>query len=405
MDDERGSSARALEDLERINAACDPMAAIEEELEALGHRLKNADVAAIHLGVRRITEALLRHACTAEGATLPQDSRATLQPLKESLQSRRKDGLQPEFWRALERIIGTVNPNTHYQGNDVYNPVLRRHRPLDEVEVVLHELAIVAEEFIHHWPPPKVELPTAPRTESMPGAEEAPLPNSISTSPHNAVESAPPQVARPPLAEQRRYGAMNVAQAREDEAVRDWLATHSDVQQRGVTRRLNAEHGRCKLRNVFPTAFPDFDEAADTIGNDKVQTGKPSSGDPKAAREPAEPRDGRLDYLVIGRLTVAQARDLDVAEDIATITGLSPATVKAKLRTLHGSSVIHRQFSWFTDEVVGEMTVSTALRYELASFLPAAFGDTRSNLLRKLRSTPGQTKLKNLFSELGGSKA
>jgi hypothetical protein len=412
MSEHGGMPPEAEPYVNRIKSACDDMLAIVEEVEALERRIKHRDVAAIHLGVRRIAEALLRHACRVEGAPPSKEGpRDALNALKERLQGQRKDGLPPKFWRDLEDIIRRVNPNAHFQDDDVYIPVLRRLNPVDEIVHVVLALAGVAEEFVHHWPPPKLELPAAPHSESQ-RADEEPAPertaphrtNSPSTSGPAAPEKPSTQAARPPLAEQLQYGAMNVAQAREDQAVRDWLATHSDLQQRGVSRRLNAEHGRCKLRNVFPSAFPDFDAAGAQSGDETEQAEGLDDDDFEAGRERAEPRDGRLDYLVIGRLTVAQARELDVAEDIATITGYSPSTVKSKLRTLHGSSVIHRQFPWFTDEVVGEMTVSTALRYEVASFLPAAFGDTRSNLLRKLRLAPGQTKLKNLFAQLGGSR-
>jgi hypothetical protein len=401
MDDERGSSARVLEDLVRIKAACGQILTLRSEIEMLERRVGSRDLTAIHMSVRKIAEGLVRAACKRENIEVKD---LNLRTLTQQLQERLGKVPSPAFYRNLKHIGERANEQVHFQEPD------HKDNSWGEVELNLVALAEVAKAFIRHWPPPKVELPTAPHIQSLRSAEEpAPKepapgrPNSAATPRPAALEKAPPP-ARPPLAEQRRYGSMNVAQAREDQAVRGWLATHSDLQQRGVTRRLNAEHGRCKLHNVFPSAFPDYEEAGGHAGDNEVHAGKSSNADPKLVGEAAAPRDGRLDYLVIGRLTVAQARELNVAEDIVTITGLSPTTVKNKLRTLHGSSVIHRQFPWFTDEVVGEMTVSTALRYELASFLPAAFGDTRSNLLRKLRRAPGQTKLKNLFAQLGGSK-
>jgi hypothetical protein len=55
--------------IERLDKATAAMVALEDEVETLKHRLDNGDIAAIHLGVRRIVEALLRHANRAEGSS------------------------------------------------------------------------------------------------------------------------------------------------------------------------------------------------------------------------------------------------------------------------------------------------------------------------------------------------
>jgi hypothetical protein len=382
----------------------------------------------------------------------------TLAPLAQGLREKAKDRLSPEFWRHLnDVIVKKCNANAHFRGNDVYAPGLRRHNAADEIVQVLIALAVVAEEFIQHWPAPVTTTASPAPTPDEPPQEGAAVPTHATAASPAAGGNEPP---RAPIEEQRRYGDLNVAEARDNQYLRDWLVRHSGMQQRGVTRRLNNEHGRRKLRNVFDMAFRDADMAGANIQPDDEAAGRfpigtavwadfdgeiwkaevrvatqleaclyfpaddseadlpweqifateeeavaslKTSTQPataKHARRPAEKLPGELDYVAIGRLTVSQARELDVADDIAKITGYAPGTVRNKLRDLHGASVIHRQFPWFDENVVGSMTASTALRYDLPSFLAVAFSEGRASIKRKLGSVPGQTKLRTLFPQL-----
>ncbi|MBK8939227.1 MAG: hypothetical protein IPM79_16780 [Polyangiaceae bacterium] len=372
--------------IERLDKATAAMVALEDEVETLKHRLDNGDIAAIHLGVRRIVEALLRHANRAEGIELPKNG--TLQSLRDTLRSKTKDRLSAAFWRYLDVVQDAVNPNTHYQEDDVYRASgLRRGNPWDEILNVVRSLVCLTEEFVHHWaPPPPVATPDERAGAARPTGKAAAT-NDDGGSPSPDVEeddddepTARPR-AKPSRQETDAVSRLTVSDARNDPEVRAWLASASGMHARGVSRRLNATHGSTKLTKLFPAAF-EIEELPDD--NDEYSTS--------------------FDYEEIGNLTIKEAREFELAEDIATLIGRSPATVRKKLKELHGGGVVRRQFNWYYSEDIGELTVSTALRYNVAPVLARAFREPPASIRQALRSTPGQTKLKTLFPRLLGAE-
>lgn len=377
----------------RLESGTAAMTALEEEVDALLRRLENADVAAIHLGVRRIAEALLRHATRAEGLELPK--KGTLEDLKGPLRGKVKERVPTKFWRDIDVVQDAVNPNTHYQEDDVYRPAgFRRGDPWDEVLNVVRSLVCVAEEFAHHWPPPSELLsptssPDDEPSPAEPGADDESEADEPTEAPTGAAQRPQSAATRKPEANTRRAMTvaqlralldLTVAQARDDDTVRAQLAFASGLHARGVSRRLNATHGSTKLRRIFPSLVAELVE----------------SDDEGEAVQPT------LDYQAIGNLTIKQARELEVADDIAALTGLSVATVKRKLRELHGGGVVRRQFAWYFADTIGELTVRTALQYELAPVLAAGLRERRQSVLAKLRAAPGQTKLRTVFPKLNG---
>lgn len=353
--------------LDRLEKATERMVALEELVTALRKRVDGPDLPAIHLGVRHIAEALLRHAARAEGAELGGGPDGTLNRLKDALYPKVKDRLDGEFWRQVDGIQRVVNAHTHYQGDDVYHAnTLRRSDPWDEIVQVVRHLAVMAEQFALHWQPP--HAPPAARAPTVPPDEE---------------EAAPETVRQAPRGRQLngagKYADVTVTEARTNDEVRAWLLAHSGMHPRGVTRRLNDHHGSTKLRNVFPDAF----DAA-----------------PASVPRPQPQADNDLDYEDIGNLTIKQARELELGADIATLTGLTEATVNRKLRELHGGGIIRRQFDWYDPASIGELTVKTALEYDIAPLLARVFGRTRGSVLSVLRDTPGQTKLRTVFPDL-----
>lgn len=365
--------------VERLENATARMAGLEDEVDSLRLRMGNADVSAIHLGLRHIAEALLRHALREEGEEPKTGHGGTLDVLKQSLMARVKvkshESKQVEemFWRNIDEVQRRVNPNTHFQKNDVYRASsLRRRDPWDEILSALRALVCVAEEFRHWWPPPHGvtaavhSTPGEPGPDELDGAEDRESP---------AGEDEGHEDGGDPAA----IADLTVAQVRGSEAVRSWLVRHSNLQARGVSRRLNAAHGATKLYNLFPDAF----------GTDAQQLSEDQTESERA-----------LDYETIGNLTIKEARELELVDEIATLSGLAPATVRKKLQTLHGGGVVRRQFDWYAPEVLGGLTAHMALRYGLSSFLARALGKQRTGVMRKLTGSPGQTKLRTLFPEL-----
>lgn len=348
--------------LTRLEKATEQMLALEALVEALRKRVDGPDLPAIHLGVRHIAEALLRHAARAEGAELGSGPDGTLNRLKDALYPKVKDRLGGDFWRQVDGIQRVVNAHTHYQGDDVYHVnTLRQSDPWDEIVQVIRHLAVMAEQFAIHWqpstPPPVAKAATPERS-----ASERKKPAAQARQDERTIDIAD----------------VTVSDARTSEEVRAWLLANSGMQPRGVTRRLNEHHGATKLRNVFPEAFEVEQEDRSSSEVDKV-----------------------LDYEEIGNLTIKQAREAGIAADLALLTGLAEATVSRKLGELHGSGIVRRQFDWYNPSVLGELTVKAALDYGLAPLLSRVFGGTNANVLTRLRDTPGQTKLRTLYPDLG----
>ncbi len=352
--------------LQEIESATEAMVALEDEIRALRRRVESSDVPAIHLGLRQIAEALLRHSLKATQLDVPRGPDGTLNRLKDALYNKLKEELDSSFWRHLGTIQTHVNAHTHHQENDVYQAggLLGRPSPWDEVESAMHALKCILHTFVQQWPPPPKPVTASPPPPTEEDAEdEAP-----------ATDRAPPSfegIAPTDLADVTAKAAL------ENEAVRAQLEKITGMHRRGVSRRLNAAHGKTKMKNLFPDAFqpePDEDTQEDERG---------------------------FDYETIGNLSIKEARDNDLSHDIAVLTNRDPASVRRKLAGLHGGGVVRRQFEWYDPQTVGELTVRTALSYNLAPLLAREFRVSRASILARLRGVPGQTKLRTVFEQLG----
>jgi hypothetical protein len=357
----------------RLEKATARMAALEEEVEALRLRLANRDLPAINLGARRIVEALLRHACRVENVSV--SNQPPIQEMTDSLKNKGKTRIEKEFWTWIKNVQDTGNLNSHFQHDNVYVRAMeRRSQSQDLVIQVLLPLANAAELFVRYWPPPVNLLPIESEPEEAdPAIEAARVEASTAVRPAKVGTNRSARPSPSPKLDAPTVRAMTVTQAKGSPEVRRWLSTSSGLAPASVTRRLNHSHGAMKIRNLFPSAFEDAPETEEEVA---------------------------LDHFTIGELNVKQARDLEVAEDIAVLTGASVATVRRKLNTLHGASVIRRNFPWYDTEVIGELTVSTARRYNMAVLLAAGLERTRSTVQRKLTAAAGQTKLRTVFPEL-----
>jgi len=404
----------------RLEAATAAMTALEEEVEALLHRVEKPDIAAIHLGVRRIAEALVRHATREEGIPFPKNP--GLGPLKGELRSKSKKRMTSDFWAYLDFIQHAVNPDTHYQDDDVYKPAgFRRSSPWDKILSVFRALVCVAEEFKEHWRPPAELVVSTSDTDETPadfaqeedddeveadsdqlaGGDDEVAAGDEAAADDEAVaddeaEAAAPaarrrdssarrrgqQPARPRLTtdQARALLDLTVAQVRDNPQARALLASASGLHARGVSRRINATHGSTKLRRLFPALLAELVETDDEA-------------------EVAQPR---LDYQAIGNLTIKRAREFELAGEIAALTGFTVATVKRKLKGLHGGWLVRRQFPWYFADTIGKLTVRTALQYDLAPVLAAGLRERRPSVVAKLRAAAGQTKLRTVFPKLIG---
>ncbi len=337
------------------------MVALEDDVRALRRRVEARDVAAIHLGIRQITEAILRHAVRASELDVPRGPDGTLNRLKDVLYGKLKDDLDGSFWRHVGTIQTHVNPHTHHQDNDVYHAagLQGRPSPWDEVESAMHALRCIANTFVQRWPPPpRPVVSAAPESEEEPAPETLREPRSFDTG------------------ERAELREITAKAALENEALRIELEKVTGMHRRGVTRRLNSVHGRTKMKNLFPDAFQ-------------------SDSDEETAQE-----ERGFDYETIGNLSIKEAREHDLAYDIALLTNREEASVRRKLNGLHGGGVVRRQFEWYDPETVGELTVRTALSYHLVPLLAREFGQSRAKILGRLREVPGQTKLRSVFPEL-----
>lgn len=354
-----------------LQEATRTMPALEEELRFLELRLSNGDMTAAHLGLRSTAEALLLHAARVEGVKV--NGHGTLRDLKQALEPTGK--VDDAFWIHLDPVQRFGNRHAHTQADDVYHqPGLRpAHDPWTEVEVCLAHLALMAREFVHHWPPPATAVPPTMASPADAGGGDAsrPEPRKARTSGVNGKDIV------------AFIGEMTAKQALEDEEARVALELMTGLSRGGVTRRLNAANGRTKVRNVFPERFTASPRDVETLAA-------------PAAVEDVSP----FDYEAIGNLTISQARDLDMAESIARLTNGTELGVKRALGKLNGNGVVRRQFSWYEASTIGELTVRTALDYRMAPLLARHLRKRAATVVEALGSAPGQTKLRTLFPAL-----
>lgn len=351
--------ADVLRQLERLQDATRPMPGLTSEIDFLQQRLERGDMSAAYVGIRTAAEALLRHATRVE--ELPRENGlAAFHNMTQALRARSKGRVDEGFWDHLGFIQGFGNRHAHFQTDDVYHAaVLRPADPWAEMSNCLSSLASAVSEFVRHWPPP-------------PGFADSPLDEAASAK-GSTETPRPPRSA--PARGRAELGEFSARQALDDEAAREALESITGMTRGGITRRLNAVHGRTKIRNVFPDHF--------------------GSG-----RTTESPEDVALDYEAIGNLTITQARQLEVASDIARLTGSEDSAVKRKLNALNGNGVVRRQFPWYEAATIGELTARAALDYRLTPLLSRAFHTRAMVIEGKLREVPGQTKLRTIFPEL-----
>jgi len=156
-----------------------------------------------------------------------------------------------------------------------------------------------------------------------------------------------------------------------------WTATK-------LTRRLNAVRGNTLLRTIAPGVF--------SVGETATAT---------SARRQDPEETTILSYEGIGDLTLKQAQDLELEEDIAKLSGLSIRTVTGRMSRRRGNAVVRRAFpEWYDGGVIASLTSRTALDYGLAPLLARHMHKRTTTVVAALRDVYGQTKLGTVFPVL-----
>lgn len=362
--------ADVLAQLERLQDATASMKAIDEDLRLLEQRVVNGDMKAAHLALRTIAEAMLRHAARVEKAE--NTGRGELAQLVPAVRASGK--LHKTFWTHVDSVQDFGNLHAHHQADDIYQASTLRpaHDPWHDLGLCLGHLASMAREFVVIWPPPAGVTVVAPPEPTQKVGND----DTVATGKEKTLDVTGEQVLAF-LAE------MTAKEVLEDDEARVTLELVTGLQRRAVSRRLNAAHGRTKIRNLFPERFggqPRGAERVDTSGSEQDES--------------------FLDYEAIGNLTISQARDLDMAESIARLTNGTELGVKRALAKLNGNGVVRRQFSWYEAATIGELTVRTALDYRMAPLLARHLRKRAATVVEALGSAPGQTKLRTLFPSL-----
>ena len=114
-------------------------------------------------------------------------------------------------------------------------------------------------------------------------------------------------------------GAITVARARNADLHKE-ISTTTRLAPTTVRRRLNNANGRSLLRTVFSDRWPEPDDEETQLGNLE--------------------RDRDL-----GDMTVSGARDQDLVEGIAQLTGYAISTVRRRLEISHGSTHLRNVFA------------------------------------------------------------
>ncbi len=355
------------------------MVGLDRELDALEALLRAEDVAAATLSIRRIVEALLRHAAREEGIKVSSGPESVIQRLSEELRPKLKDRLPPTFWAHLEPIQKFGNWYAHSQIDEVYRPAAPRPSSIwGEVRPCIDHLTSVVDLFISVYPPPRgarSRRPERPKGSGDDVAQPAPA------KPAKRVSSAAQLTAE-------ELGALSVTQALTLEGAHERIQELSGISPAWVTRRIKKVHGRTLLRNLFPGLGQPEDDEDD------------EEDDPGGADDGDDGDEVGFDYDALGELTVRAVREHDLVPEIAALTGWSELKVTRRLNDLPGRAIVRRQFPWHDPEVIGELTVRTAIDFGMARALGRQLHKWPKTIAGLLADRPGQTKLRTVFPEL-----
>lgn len=162
--------------------------------------------------------------------------------------------------------------------------------------------------------------------------------------------------------------AMTVREAR-DPGVAEAIAEATGMSKATVRRRLEENHGRALVGNVFADRWP---------GNESVDD--------------------------LGRMTAAEARDGGRSQRIAEITQLALADVERELSAAHGRTHVRNVFSssWpgLADaSTLGGMMVADARTQGLVDTIAELTGLSAQTVGRRLRKAHGRKLLRNAFED------
>lgn len=98
-------------------------------------------------------------------------------------------------------------------------------------------------------------------------------------------------------------------------------------------------------------------------------------------------------------MTVAIARNAEVVEAIERVTGLRPATIRAKLREAHGATKLCNLFSQWPDRAdeIADWTASFALEREALDEIASITGVAARIARKRLEDAHGKTLVQNVF--------
>ena len=128
----------------------------------------------------------------------------------------------------------------------------------------------------------------------------------------------------------------------------------------------------------------------------------------EAASDAEEESDGGIDDVIevdllesLGRMTVATARDQDLAPTIAKLTGLTQRKIQNRLDDADPRTRVENVFAllWGSPDVLGKVTVSTARRCGLLPWLSEFLLVEPETVREQLGAAHGKTHLRSLFED------
>ena len=191
------------------------------------------------------------------------------------------------------------------------------------------------------------------------------------------------------------FEGVTAAEARDRDLAAD-IALVTGLAVSTVQRRLDQAHGRTYVANLFANRWPDEDDE--------------DEGEEKDL-------DEELDADEFEGVTAAEARDRDLAADIANVTGLSVSTVRRRLKQAHGRTHVtnvffdhlpfddedeEREPSRHDEEIdvddLGRMSVIDVRDQDMDEILARLTGFTVATVRRRLKQAHGRTQMRNLFA-------
>lgn len=245
-----------------------------------------------------------------------------------------------------------------------------------------------------------------------------------------------PQSGRKPLGA-GELAALNVADAVRGDLDAD-IAAITGLSEMGVRRRLNAEHGRTLLITCFADRWPSDGETvsldelaemnvAEALRRDLIDqiaevTGMSAQGVRRRLNEahgrtrlttcftdhwPHSPEQGAsepLEAVALIGVTVAEARERDLATSLTEITGMSPRGVRRRLNAAHGRMLLTTCFAdcWPENETpdrdaLATMNVAEVRERRLAAFVASLLHMPEHEVQRRLDAAHGRMLLVNCF--------